>query len=177
MRRAGESRTAVSAWARDRRGGVAVEFALLATVFFALVGAILGTALMYFTQAALEKSVRDAARLIRTGQAQGQSLTLATVKAKICAGVDNLYDCSSKLYVSVEVASSFANADTGLPVSNGVLDTSSDFDMGNAGDIVVLRAYLPWTPFLNPYGYANVRLANGDTLLGASAVFKNEPYS
>lgn len=164
-------------WRRDRRGGVAVEFALLATVFFGLVGAILGSALMYFTQAALEKSVRDAARLIRTGQAQGQSLSVATVKAKICAGIDDLYDCSSKLYVSVEVAASFANANTSLPVTNGALNTSSSFDMGNAGDIVVLRAYLPWTPFLNPYGYANVRLSNGDTLLGASAVFKNEPYS
>ncbi len=167
----------LSAWAGDRRGGVAVEFALLATVFFALVGAILGTALMYFTQAALEKSVRDAARLIRTGQAQGESLTLSAIKARICAGIDDLYDCNGNLYVSVSVASSFANADTSLPVTKGVLNSSSTFDMGNAGDIVVLRAYLPWTPFLNPYGYANVRLSNGDTLLGASAVFKNEPYS
>ena len=167
----------LSEWRRDRRGGVAVEFALLATIFFALVGAILGTALMYFTQAALEKSVRDAARLIRTGQAQGQSLTAAAVKAKICAGINDLYSCSSNLYVSVSVASSFGSADTSLPVTNGVLNSSPAFDMGNAGDIVVLRAYLPWTPFLNPYGYANIRLANGDTLLGASAVFKNEPYS
>jgi len=170
-------RALLTAWRRDRRGGVAVEFALLATVFFGLVGAILGTALMYFTQAALEKSVRDAARLIRTGQAQGQSLTVSAVKTKICAGINNLYSCSANLYVSVQVASSFANADTTLPVTNGVLNTSPGFDMGNAGDIVVLRAYLPWTPFLNPYGYANVRLSNGDTLLGASAVFKNEPYS
>jgi len=154
-----------------------VEFALLGTVFFALIGAILGSALMYFTQAALEKSVRDAARLIRTGQAQGEKLSAGDVKSRICAGISNIYDCSNKLYVSVSVVSSFSNIGSGLPVTNGVLNSTSSFNMGNAGDIVVLRAYLPWTPFLNPYGYANVILANGDTLLGASAVFKNEPYS
>lgn len=167
----------LSAWRSNQRGAVAVEFALLATIFFALIGAIMGSSLMYLTQAALEKSVRDAARLIRTGQAQGDRVDLTDVKAMICAGISNLDACSDNLYVSVQVVSSFAHADTSLPVTRGVLNKSSSFDMGNAGDIVVLRAYLPWTPFLDPYGYANVHLSNGDTLLGASAVFKNEPYS
>lgn len=160
-----------------RSGSVAVEFAILISIFLAVVGAILGTALMYFTQAALEKSTRDAARLIRTGQAQQSSLTLTQIRSQICSGIDNLYDCTTKLYVSVNTASSFASNTVALPVTNGVLKTSSTFNMGNAGDIVVVQAYLPWTPFFNFYGYANAHLSNGDTLLGATAVFKNEPYS
>lgn len=167
----------VRSWASARRGSVSVEFALLSTIFFGIVGGILGTSLMYFTQAALEKSVRDTARLIRTGQAQGESLTAAQVKSKICEGIGDLWSCSANLYVSVNVVSSFAANNIGLPVTNGVLNTSPAFKMGNAGDIVIVQAYLPWTPFLNPYGYANVHLSDGDTLLGASVVFKNEPYS
>ncbi len=164
-------------WLNARSGSVSVEFALLATIFYGIVGGILGASLMYFTQAALEKSVRDTARLIRTGQAQGSSLTAAQVKSKICNGINDLWSCSDHLYVSVTVVSSFAANSIRLPVTNGVLNTAPTFNMGNAGDIIVVQAYLPWTPFLNPYGYANVHLKDGDTLLGASVVFKNEPYS
>ncbi len=171
------TRRLLHGWRRARSGSVSVEFALLSMIFFGIVGGILGTSLMYFTQAALEKSLRDAARLIRTGQAQGSSLTAAQVKSEICDGINDLWSCGDNIYVSVTVVSSFAANSIDLPVTDGVLNAEPAFNMGNAGDIVVVQAYLPWTPFLNPYGYANVHLNDGDTLLGASVVFKNEPYS
>ena len=55
---------------RSRRGSVAVEFALVAPVFFALLFAIIETAIMFFASQALETITANSARYIMTGQAQ-----------------------------------------------------------------------------------------------------------
>src|SRR4051812_32412430 len=53
-------------------GAAAVEFALVATPFLALVFAIMETALVFFAGQTLETAAADSARLIMTGQAQTQ---------------------------------------------------------------------------------------------------------
>ncbi len=54
---------------RDRRGATAIEFALIALPFFALMMAILETFLTFFASQTIETAVNRGARLIRTGQA------------------------------------------------------------------------------------------------------------
>ena len=54
----------------NRRGSVAVEFSLIALPFFALLFAIIETALVFFASQVLETAVQDSSRLILTGQAQ-----------------------------------------------------------------------------------------------------------
>src|SRR5690606_2566182 len=55
---------------RDERGVTAVEFGLLALPFFTIIAAILQTSLVFLADQVLESAVHDAARAIRTGQAQ-----------------------------------------------------------------------------------------------------------
>lgn len=55
---------------RSRRGSAAVEFALVAPVFFALLFAIIETALVFFASQVLETVTQNSARMIMTGQAQ-----------------------------------------------------------------------------------------------------------
>ena len=55
---------------RRGEGAAAVEFALIALPFFALVLVILETGLMMFANAAVQASLTAAARMIRTGQIQ-----------------------------------------------------------------------------------------------------------
>src|ERR1700755_2096632 len=55
---------------RSRRGSAAVEFALVAPVFFALLFAIIESAIVFFAGQVLETITQDSARLIATGQAQ-----------------------------------------------------------------------------------------------------------
>ena len=55
---------------RGNSGSAAVEFALIAPVFFLLLFAIFETGMLFFADMTLENGVAVTARLIRTGQAQ-----------------------------------------------------------------------------------------------------------
>ena len=55
---------------RNRRGSAAVEFALVAPAFFALLFAIIETGIMFFAGQVLETVNQNSARMILTGQAQ-----------------------------------------------------------------------------------------------------------
>src|SRR6266581_1610861 len=90
-------RRAVRRFSRNRRGATAVEFALIAPLFFALIFAILETALYFFAGQILEIGTQDAARLVFTNQVPLQ----ADFRTKLCDRVSVLMDCT-KLYVDVK---------------------------------------------------------------------------
>jgi len=48
-------------------GSAAIEFAMIAPPFMLLLGVIMETGLMMFTEYAIQSSVQDSARLVRTG--------------------------------------------------------------------------------------------------------------
>lgn len=56
---------------RNRRGSAAVEFALVAPIFFALLFAIIETAIVFFAGQVLETGVQDTGRLLYTNQTSG----------------------------------------------------------------------------------------------------------
>ena len=87
---------------RKEDGSSAVEFALIAAPFMALIFAILETALVFFSGQALETAVADASRLILTGQAQTQGMSQTTFKDAVCARIFGLFDCQSGVYVDVK---------------------------------------------------------------------------
>ncbi|MEL7486542.1 MAG: TadE/TadG family type IV pilus assembly protein [Pseudomonadota bacterium] len=60
----------LASMAKDRNGAAAVEFALVAPVFFALMFAILEAGIFFFVDAAVTEANARAARLVRTGQAR-----------------------------------------------------------------------------------------------------------
>ena len=60
----------VRRFTRHQKGAAAVEFALVATPFLALLFAIIESALVFFAGQMLESAASDAGRMIMTGQAQ-----------------------------------------------------------------------------------------------------------
>lgn len=50
------------------KGSAAIEFALVAPVFFILLMGTIETGVIFFAQATLQNAVNDTARLVRTGQ-------------------------------------------------------------------------------------------------------------
>ena len=70
-------------------GATAVEFALVAFPFISLLGITMETGLLMFTEYTLQASVQDAARLIRTGQAQNASMS-AGHRLVLYSGLGNL---------------------------------------------------------------------------------------
>ncbi len=71
--------------ARDAKGALAVEFALVAPIFLLLLLVIVELGLTLTTQSLLDGATRDAARLIRTGQVQSQNSPITTFQTLLCS--------------------------------------------------------------------------------------------
>lgn len=181
-------RTALYRFRGNRRGSAAVEFALVAPVFFALLFAIIETAIMFFASQVLETVTQNSARVVLTGQAQSGSVgscavsgvatacTQATFKTYVCSQIPALFDCNS-LYVDVQSYSSFSSVTLSSHINAaGNFDTNVGYSPGNAGDIVVVRLFYQWPLFVTGLGYNISNLTGNKRLLVATAAFKNEPY-
>ena len=94
-------RNLLSRFRRNRGGSTVVEFALVAPMFFALLFAIIETALMFFASQVLETAVQDSARLIMTGQAQTASYTQAQFKTAVCSRITTMFDCAGGIYIDM----------------------------------------------------------------------------
>jgi Flp pilus assembly protein TadG len=176
-----------------RKGATAVEFALVATPFLALLVALFETALVFFAQRVLDEVTEEASRYIFTGQAQQASVTQAQFSNYICTGqtpnsvttsynpalFTTLFSCNN-LMVNVQNYASFAAANTGTPTltfnANGAVANTWTYSPGTAGSIVVMQVMYQWPIVLGPLGFNLSNLSNGNRLLVSTAVFKNEPY-
>jgi Flp pilus assembly protein TadG len=165
-------------FARNEDGVTAVEFGFVAVPFVALMYAILETAIIFFAGQALETAVGDTARLIRTGQAHEDGMTEAEFRAEVCERVFNLFDCDGGLSLDVRTFPTFDSIDLTVEVDeDGNLVTDDfDFQIGEAGDIVVVRTLYEWPVLINMLGNDLGNLANGKHVISATAVFKNEPF-
>lgn len=162
---------------RAERGSVAVEFALTAVPFFTLLFAIVEAGIIFFVNAELDNALNDAARLIRTGQAQTASMTSTQLLQTICDDVVIVSNCTTNVKIDVRTFSNFASVNFPSPVdADGNLVNSLQFSMGNAGDIVLIRIYYIWnimSPL--PIGLSNNTV--GTRLIQSSVAFRNEPYT
>jgi Flp pilus assembly protein TadG len=168
-------------FARRQDGAAAVEFALVALPFLALIFAILETALVFFANQTLETAASDSARLVMTGQAQSAGYNQSTFKQQVVCGFlqsgVSLFDCANGVQVDVKTYTSFAAISSTPPVNNGQLDTSNmAYTPGAAGDIVVLRLYYQWPIYVSLLSNNLATLNGGNRLLVATAVFRNEPF-
>ena len=66
-------RNAMRRFRSNRRGSAAVEFALVAPVFFALLFAIIESAMVFFAGQVLETGVQDSGRLLYISQNVNQA--------------------------------------------------------------------------------------------------------
>jgi Flp pilus assembly protein TadG len=160
---------------RDRKGQVAVQFAMIAMPFFMMMFAIIETALIFFANQALETATQDTARLIMTGQVQLGKMTAATFKTNLCTRLSGLMDCAGGVDVDVKSYSSFGSVNISNPISGGNYVNPTTFSPGGAGDIVVVRTFYQWPTFVTGFGYDAGNLNNHNRLLVATAAFRNEP--
>jgi Flp pilus assembly protein TadG len=172
-------RSRSAGFAKDCRGATAVEFALIAPPFIALLIAIVQTFLVFFAQEMLEGVVQKSSRQILTGQTQSQQATQAAFHQTVCNQVSVLFACN-KIFVDVRVATSWSTADTSALVptydSQGNVN-NMQFNPGNAGDIVVVRVVYLWPVVLGPLGFNLSNQPNNTRLILATAAFQNEPSS
>jgi Flp pilus assembly protein TadG len=170
-------RRAVARLLRSERGAAYVEFAIIGIPFMLLILGTIELGLILWASADLENATSDAARLIRTGQAQ--TMDASALTNAICAGTVILPGCASQLKVSVQKFQTLSQVAMLDPKgSDGNLRQDLSGDPTQVGPLqnVLVTVYYPWT-LLNPLTVAALsNLANGDFLLQASAVFKTEPF-
>lgn len=174
---------------RDERGVTAIEFGILALPFFTIVTAILETSLIFLAGQILDSAVQDSARLIRTGQAQTSTpaYTSADFRAAVCAGLYGMFDCDAgddRLRISVTVVEDFPAVTIAYPLQSGdeCEEDTCDWTMadayvpGTGEQVVLVQAYYKWPTIVRLPGFNFQSLPDGTRLLGASRVFRNEPF-
>jgi Flp pilus assembly protein TadG len=163
---------------RNRRGSAAVEFALVAPVFFALLFAIIEVSIVFFASQFLETVTQDSARSIMTGQSQTAVQTAAQFKTNVvCPKITVLFDCTNGIYVDVQNYPAFTGVVITDPIDAGRnFVNNMKFCPGNAGDIVVVRLFYQWPLFVTGLGFNISNLTGSKRLLTATAAFRNEPF-
>jgi Flp pilus assembly protein TadG len=162
---------------RNRRGSAAVEFALVAPIFFAVLFAIIELALVFFASQMLETVTQDTSRLIMTGQAQNAAYTQASFKDAVCAKLTVMFDCLNGVSIDVQSYKQFSTVDIADPIDSGKnFVPPNNYLPGGPGDIVVVRLFYKWPLFVTGLGFNPANIGGNKRLLTATAAFQNEPY-
>jgi Flp pilus assembly protein TadG len=162
---------------RNRRGSAAVEFALVAPIFFAVLFAIIELALVFFASQMLETVTQDTSRLVMTGQAQKAEYTQAKFKEEVCAKLTVMFDCVNGVSIDVQSYKAFSAVNIADPIDAGKnFVPPNNYLPGGPGDIVVVRLFYKWPLFVTGLGFNPANIAGNKRLLTATAAFQNEPY-
>ena len=171
---------------KDTQGATAIEFAMLAVPFLALLFSIVELAIVFFIGSALNHAMAEAAREIRTGEFQSScSQSAETFKTLVCSNMGSLGNCTGNLRFDVVKSNTGdfeANMMTPTPViedpdnpGQPLISPNTYTDSGPR-DVVVIRAEyfhqlsLPGTL---------TRLSNiqgNQRLIASTTAFRNEPF-
>ena len=166
---------ALRRFGRDRRGSAAVEFAIVAPIFFALIFAIIETAMVFLAGQVLETAVQESARTFYTSQ----NPTETQLRTAFCSRITTLMDCTSTTKYCLDVRTFAKGAAIDLPV---VVDSAGNYSCSvtmpastSVDSTVVIRAYYKWPLFVTGLGYNIANIERGTTsskrlLVAASAV-------
>src|SRR5688572_19541162 len=92
-----------------KKGSAAIEFAMVAPIFFVLLMGTFEAAIIFFSQSVLQNAVADMGRMIRTGQAGCPAkdadgncvkMTKDEFRAALCSKVSTLFNCE-KLVIDI----------------------------------------------------------------------------
>ena len=174
--------------ADSRKGSAAIEFAMVAPVFFVLLMGTIEAGVMFFAQSALQNALNDTARLVRTGQTacyttSGGSCVAMTqdqFKTKLCSQVSTLLQSCTTGGLQFDVnayPSGYSAATNSSPLdSSKNLNNLTAFNVGSACDVVLVRAFYKWPVFTPGLNYFMANVAGNYHLLATAAAFRNEAF-
>ena len=177
------------------KGSAALEFAMVAPVFFLLLMGTIEAGVMFFAQSSLQNAVNDAARMVQTGQSACFTkdaanncvpMTASQFRDQVCSEVvPLLQNCAvapggnTDLQFDVTAyPSGFTGLTNSSPLDAGQnLPNLPTFNVGNACDVVLVRAFYKWPVFTPGLNILMANMANNYHLLATAAAFRNEPYT
>ena len=174
-------------FAGDKKGASAIEFAIVAPVFFALMFSTFEVGWFYFVNATMDAATVNVARYIRTGQAHVNGYSGSDSKDDffadvVCPKVDFLVDCQNRITAEVQTFNSFAElAADNTPIT--CTDNSSDeidaipYNPGNDNAIVRVRICLIYDTLNPAIGLNLAKNDQGQRKITTSYILRVEPYS
>ena len=170
------TRAVLARFGRNHSGAAALEFALIAAPFFFLLFAMIEVGAVFFMGSIMENAVLEASRDIRTGRAQTSGMTETAFRTAVCDRISMLGDCAN-VEIDVRVFEDFDGVDQSSPIEEGEMDADGfGFDPGDAGDIVLVRAFYRWKLLTPGLTAALANMDNNEYLVSAATVFRNEPF-
>jgi len=175
----------------DRRGTVAIEWAIVAIPFFAIIGAIIDMSYTAWVSINLHNSLNDAARTIQTGQFQKNTSTITDTSQLVNSFRDQLcmpdgtnkrllfVDCADvKVQVQTFTSMSTATADPVLDASTKQWSSTfgKKYSQAGANTFVVAQAATKIPVWFNILKVTQ-DFDDGSRLVEATAVIRTEPFN
>lgn len=169
---------------KNQRGATALEFALIAPVFFAFILAIIDIAAYFFVAGQLQHGVVQAARQIRTGNIIGNNtasrdLFRNAVCSEIVTGM--IGGCGTTIRVDVRAFDSYGAVT--LPASldansDGVIDDDETvFNTGGPSCPVIVRAFYNYSTIVPGLERVLAAVIPGTVYITSATAFRNEPFT
>ncbi|MEJ0027977.1 MAG: TadE/TadG family type IV pilus assembly protein [Rhizomicrobium sp.] len=163
----------------SRKGSAALEFGIIAPVFFILLLGIVENGVIFFAGSTLQYATDNAARYVRTGQAQAASMTQAQFRTRICNDIAPLLACDSNLQIDMQAYAGYGGATFSPPTdANGNVNPNlSHYQPGVACNVVLVRAFYTWKVLTPGLSVFLTNITGGYHLITATAAFRNEPFN
>ncbi len=186
----------VRAFGRDRDGVVAIEFALVFTPFLMLMFGAINIGMYYYTVNCIDKGIDDAARYLRTGEAQNgssyangngsTSITAGAFKQLVCDKAAGFLDCN-QLYIQIQQSNTDWTAINSKTcdvnnISSGAITTNDSTLIsamaGTATAKVLITACYKYeaTKYFFKFLRFDQSFADGSSLIQSSSALQIEPY-
>ncbi len=168
---------------REKDGATAIEFAILALPFFALLFAIFELAIVFFLGSTLTHAMNESARDVRTGEFQSTCGGAEQFKTMVCGNMSTIGDCAN-LRIDVVTSPSGRFEPNLLPPTPQTLDPSTgqpqrlpdSYIQTSARDVVVVRAQY-YHELAFPGSLTKLSNQPGNfRVITASTAFRNEPF-
>lgn len=173
-------------FARDERGVTAVEFSQVAVPFFMFIFTLFTSCLYFFVVSSLENGMDQTTRLIRTGEAVTDKLTVDQFKEKVCDGAGTMVDCN-KMQVWAEHFGDWSapglkphqcvDSTTNTMIINSAKgsDPIATYS-GSASDVVIVTVCYKWD-FASKLAFFKLgNMSDGSMIMQTSTAFRTEPY-
>lgn len=163
----------------NKRGSVAIEFAILAIPFTMLTFAVIETSVSFGAQQIMANSTDNIARAIRTGQLRAADVSPSSIKNAICQDLSLLVrpGCPN-LFVDLKVYPNFPAVPTQIPFNGSGDLVTSGFSIAAGGPLEIhsLRVFYKW-PVITDLLSAYISNQSDNTILMFSMMtWRNEPF-
>ncbi len=168
---------------RNGRGSAAVQFALVAPVFFALSFAIIETGIMFFASQVLETITQESARQVLTGQAADRGpiprpsfkTMLSALRSRPHCSAATAFSSTSKailLPTAPHAPRPPTWSSTARSIPTAISSTICSTTPEGPGDIVVVRLFHQWPLYVTGLGYNISNLSGNQGLASRDAALR-----